>query len=480
MGPRPKPSGPASYGRRLVEGPRQRPHAPFPGYDRGIKGYSFEKRMPNRRDIGGININRSEDYAERINRPGMMGRNDPTGDRTKGLDFDRSEDSDKTKDFGERITEDTDRTGDFNFGRTTDSDSRTPNASDRGDINIDRSSDSDRTANMPGYGELRNMHPSMGPRYRHKDLDFNRHRGPRHGMRDLDSEPSRRPTDYRDLDDAKHGYQGPRYGKVDLDSTEMRGPRNGMKDLDDFIKPKALHAKPPGMGGSKGLSGKQGLTHGDLEFGGDIEVGKDLEGHQILGDIEGQNFDHENEPEEEVEVDIEEGPEIENIGEAEFDHELEDAGETEMTTEAEVNHDFENTNDFETGAETEIAGEIEHEDDIEEELGMEVAHEEENTDEAEHDEEEGELETHDPFSGMTMGKSLKDQFSAGEFGGKFTPGVGLGALMKTGAIGGIQGRAMPQPSFQHVQSGPTYQPQMFAVPQYTPQYAQPYTMGYGW
>merc|ERR1711934_111237 len=160
---------------------------------------------------------------------------------------------------------------------------------------------------------------------------------------------------------------------------------------------------------------------------------------------------------EEVEVDIEEGPEIENIGEAEFDHELEDAGETEMTTEAEVNHDFENTNDFETGAETEIAGEIEHEDDIEEELG-----------------------THDPFSGMTMGKSLKDQFSAGEFGGKFTQGVGLGALMKNGAIGGIQGRAMPQPSFQHVQSGPTYQPQMFAVPQYTPQYAQPYTMGYGW
>lgn len=107
------------------------------------------------------------------------------------------------------------------------------------------------------------------------------------------------------------------------------------------------------------------------------------------------------------------------------------------------------------------------------------------------DEEEGELETHDPFSGMSMGKSLKDQFSEGAFGGKFTPGLGLGGLMKTGAIGSalggggiggmaVHGRAMPQPSFQYVQSGPTYQPQMFKVPTYTPTYSQPYTMGYGW
>ena len=491
QGPRPQPDGPRSYGRRLVEGPRQRPTPPFPGYDRGIKGYSFETRMPNRRDVGGININRSEDYAERINRPGMLGKNDPHGDRTKGLNFDRAEDADKTNDFGDRYTDDRDRTGDFNFGRSSDSD-RTSNASDRGAIDIDRSSDSDRTLNMRGYGELRNMHASMGPRYRHKDMDFHKHRGPRSGMRDLDSEVSRRPTDFRDLDDPESGYNGPRFGKIDLDSQEMRGPRNGLKDLDNYIKPKALFHKPPGMGGSKGLSGKQGLTSGDIENDVDIEVGNDHETHLILGDIEGQNFDHENEPEEEVEVDIEEGPEVENIGEEEIDHEVEDAGTYEMDNEAEINHDFENTNDFETGEETEIKGEIEEEDDIEEELGNEIAHEEENTDEAEVTDEAGELETHDPFGGMSMGKSLKDQFSEGSFGGKFTPGIGLSGLMKTGAIGGMtsmgggigqkafHGYAAPQPSFQHVSAGPRFQPQQFAVPTYQPVYSQPYTMGHGW
>jgi len=102
-------------------------------------------------------------------------------------------------------------------------------------------------------------------------------------------------------------------------------------------------------------------------------------------------------------------------------------GEQEEELEAELNFEIEATGEVEVAAESEPLGETEAEGELETE---------EKEDDAEKVPEQPEIEMPKPPSGFG-GLSLKDQLQAGQFGGKFRPGLGLAGLFQSGAIGGL-------------------------------------------
>ena len=110
-----------------------------------------------------------------------------------------------------------------------------------------------------------------------------------------------------------------------------------------------------------------------------------------------------------------------------MDLENEFVGEQEDEAEAELNFEIEATMEQETVPESEPLGEIEVEGETEDTEGVDDS-----------TAEVIETTVAPPVPPPTFGGlSLKEQLQAGEFGGKFRPGVGLHGLFKSGAIGGL-------------------------------------------
>ena len=119
-------------------------------------------------------------------------------------------------------------------------------------------------------------------------------------------------------------------------------------------------------------------------------------------------------------MEIEMAPEMETRIENEVDLENEMIGEPEVELEAELNFEIEAAGEAEVVGESEpVDSEAEAEGEIET---------------IEPTEPEIEMPTPPPSFG---GLSLKDQLQAGQFGGKFRPGLGLAGLFSSGAIGGL-------------------------------------------
>ena len=299
--------------------------------------------------------------------------------------YNRVADIDRTPNRADAIQFNADKGG-INIDRTVDPDP-TLNRSDYSGINYDRATDADKTLNYPGGGGI-NYGPHVSGGYR----------------------------------GVTNGYGG--YGGV-----AGAGGVAGYGGYNRAPAPAPVVATPAPVsaydtGDIFGGSKVPAAPIAELE---QTEVEDDIEQDELFGaevyEIESRPLGvPEIEVESEVMVEPEAAGEIETRLEKEVDLENEMVGEPESELEAELNFEVEATGEAEVAAESEPV-----EDEAEKEGELEVVEVEEPT---------IAMPTPPPSFG---GMSLKDQLQAGQFGGKFRPGLGLAGLFQSGAIGGLGG-----------------------------------------
>ena len=395
--------------------PTQRIGSLSPSRYSGYRGPSA-RYQPQKRSYGGLGA-----YGG-LGGLGGYGRIDATpeasrADYTPDRGYNRVRDLDMTRNRADLIQRNRNYAG-IDMDRRVDPD-MTRNRMDYGGINKDRATDFDRTLDRRGYGGYQ-----AGP-----TASVARHGGiSRGGL----SQGAYGRQGYGGYQGYTGGYGG--YGGV--------AGYGGIGGINQNITP---------MGPSAVPKAPLSLKQGDIEVGPDggadqvakviskpikeieqVEVEDDIEDDEIFGadeyEIESRPLNiPEKENEYEVQVEAEAGGEIETKLEKEVDLENEMVGEQEEELEAELNFEVEAKGEVEVAAESEPVGETEAEGELETE---------EKADDAEAVPDQPQIEMPKPPAGFG-GMSLKDQLQAGQFGGKFRPGLGLAGLFQSGAIGGL-------------------------------------------
>ena len=355
---------------------------------------------------------------------GGYGRIDATpessrADYTPDRAYNRVRDVDMTRNRADLIQRNRNYGG-INMDRTVDPD-MTRNRMNYGGINKDRVSDVDRTLDRRGYGGY-NARPQAS---------VARVGGISRGGLSQGSFGRQGYGGYQGYTGGYGGYGGVAgyggIGGINQNITPM-GPTAVPKAAPLMAKKEAdIEVGPDG--GADQVAKVISAPIKEIE---QVEVEDDIEDDEIFGadeyEIESRPLNiPEKENEYEVQVESEAAGEIETKIEKEVDLENEMVGEQEEELEAELNFEIEAKKEVEVAAESEPVGETEAEGELETE---------EKEDDAEKVPEQPEIQMPKPPVGFG-GMSLKDQLQAGQFGGKFRPGLGLAGLFQSGAIGGL-------------------------------------------